>query len=327
LDSDRKSVPRTANGAAQVSPPRTQGYLRIGELARRVGLSPDVLRAWERRYDIIDPERSAGGFRLYSDADLDRVVAMQRHLAAGLAPAQAAERARAEAAGVADDAPAGDPIAGLRIALEGFDEAAAHRVIDRILERFSVDTLISNIVFPYLRDLGDRWENGEITVAQEHFASRVLRSRLIGCGRGWDDGTGPRAVLACAPGELHDLPLVCLGLALREQGWRITLLGADTPIDTMIATADTLQQEMTVLAFMLGDSLDGSRAELGRLARRTPLVLAGPGANAAISDDIGATYVNGDPVLVARRLTDDRPVAVTDPAPARDRAGRQRRVA
>jgi MerR family transcriptional regulator, light-induced transcriptional regulator len=310
-----------------VSPPSTQGYLRIGELARRVGLSPDVLRAWERRYDILDPERSAGGFRLYSDADLDRVVAMQRHLAAGLAPAQAAARARAEAAGIAPDAPAGDLIAELRTSLEGFDEAAAHRAIDQIIDRFSTESLISNVVFPYLRDVGDRWENGEITVAQEHFASRVLRSRLIGCGRGWDDGTGPRAVLACAPGELHDLPLVCLGLALRDQGWRITLLGADTPIDTIIATAGTLRQEMTVLAFMLGESLDASRAELGRLARSTPLVLAGPGATAAVAARIGATYVNGDPVLVARRLTDDRPIAAADPAPARERAGGTRNVA
>ncbi len=323
MDSNEESVPRPIHGAAHVSPPNTQGYLRIGELARRVGLSPDVLRAWERRYAILDPERSAGGFRLYSDADLERVVAMQRHLAAGLAPAQAAERARAEAAGRFDDTATGDPITELRTALEGFDEAAAHRAIDRIIDRFSIESLISNVVFPYLRDLGDRWEAGEITVAQEHFASRVLRSRLIGCGRGWDDGTGPRAVLACAPGELHDLPLVCLGLALRDQGWRITLLGADTPIDTMIATAETLRQDMTVVAFVLEESLDASRDELGHLARHTPLVLAGPGASAAIADVIGATYVNGDPVWVARRLTDDRPhVAAGD-----RQSGRTRRIA
>ncbi len=314
-------MPRPTNGAADVSPPSAHGYLRIGELARRVGLSPDVLRAWERRYDILDPERSAGGFRLYSDADLDRVIAMQRHLAAGLAPAQAAERARAEAVGGVDTTGGGDPIAELRTALEGFDEAAAHRAIDRILDRFSTESLISNIVLPYLRDLGDRWQAGEITVAQEHFASRVLRSRLVGYGRGWDEGSGPRAVLACAPGELHDLPLVCLGLALHDQGWRITLLGTDTPIDTMITTAETLQQEMTVVAFVLGETPETSRTELARLARHTPLVLAGPGASAVVAARIGATYVNGDPILVARRLTDDRPV--TAPRPGRARGPRR----
>jgi DNA-binding transcriptional MerR regulator len=307
--------------------PRSQGYLRIGELARRVGLTPDVLRAWERRYDILQPERSPGGFRLYSDGDVDRVTSMQRHLAAGLAPAQAAERAQAELRGSAD-APIGDPITELRVALEGFDEGAAHRALDHIMDRFSVESLISNIVFPYLRDVGDRWQNGEITVAQEHFASRVLRSRLVGRARGWDDGSGPRVVLACAPGELHDLPLVCLGLALREQGWRITLLGADTPVDTMIATAATLHQDMTVLAVMIGDGLEAIAPELGHLAHVTPLVLAGPGTDPGFAAAIGATYVNGDPILVARRLTDDRPIAADAPiGDTGQRAHHSRRVA
>jgi len=292
--------------------PSTQGYLRIGELARRVGLSPDVLRAWERRYQILDPERSPGGFRLYSDADIARVVAMQQHLASGLAPAQAAARACAEL-----DAPAstefdGDPIAELRAALEGFNEGTAHRAIDHIMDRFAIESVVTNVVFPYLRELGDRWDSGEVTIAQEHFASRVLRSRLIGRGRGWDDGSGPRAVLACAPGELHDLPLVCLGLALREQGWRITLLGADTPIDTVIATADVLHQDLTVLAFMIGTTVQRCRPALTKLARRTPLVLAGPGVTEELARSVGAVYVTGDPVSVARRLTLERP----QPAPA-----------
>ena len=148
-----------------MSPPSTQGYLRIGELARRVGLSPDVLRAWERRYAILDPERSAGGFRLYSDADLERVAAMQRHLAAGLAPAQAAERARAEATGALDDTAAGDPIAELRAALEGFDEAAADRAIDRIIDRFSIESLISRRLRRYRRHGFESWPKVAISSA------------------------------------------------------------------------------------------------------------------------------------------------------------------
>lgn len=296
-----------------MTPTSTHGYLRIGELARRVGLTPDVLRAWERRYEILHPERSPGGFRLYSDADVARVVVMQRYLATGLAPAQAAARARAELEAPQSGEFEGDPIAALREALESFDEAKAHRAIDHLMERFAIESVVSNVVFPYLRDLGDRWSAGEITVAQEHFASRVLRSRLIGRGRGWDDGSGPRVVLACAPGELHDLPLVCLGLALREQGWRITLLGADTPIDTVLATTDVLDQDMTVLSFMIGVSVEESRPALAELARRTPLVLAGPGISDEIATALGATYVNGDPVSVARHLTLARPVAAGDP--------------
>ena len=177
----------------------------------------------------------------------------------------------------------GDPIAELRAALEGFDEGTAHKAIDHIMERFAIESVVTNVIFPYLRDLGDRWDAGEITVAQEHFASRVLRSRLIGRGRGWDDGAGPRAVLACAPHELHDLPLVCLALALREQGWRITLLGADTPIDTVMTTTDVLHQDLTVLSFMIGTAVDESRDALAELARRTAAGARGPGMLAARS--------------------------------------------
>ncbi len=308
--------------------PSTHGYLRIGELARRVGLSPDVLRAWERRYEILDPERSPGGFRLYSDADVGRVVAMQQQLATGLAPAQAAARARAELDSASPSQFDGDPIATLRAALERFDEATAHKAIDHLLERFTIESVVSNVVIPYLRDLGDRWAAGEITVAQEHFASRVLRSRLVGRGRGWDEGTGPRAVLACAPTELHDLPLVCLGLALREQGWRITLLGADTPIDTVLATADVLHQDLTVLSFMIGTAVEMSRQTLAELARRTPLVLAGPGISEEIATAVGAVYVNGDPISVARHLTLERPVVAPEPvAVGGEGGGARQRVA
>jgi len=306
LDKQVTDLSQSTDRANLMSTPGTQGYLRIGELARRVGLSPDVLRAWERRYKILDPQRTPGGFRLYSDADVARVVAMQRHLATGLAPAQAAARARAGLEHPAPDGFEGDPIAELRTALEGFDEGTAHRAIDHLMERFAVESVVTNVIFPYLRDLGDRWDAGEVTVAQEHFASRIVRSRLISRARGWDEGTGPRAVLACAPGELHDLPLVCLGLALREQGWRITLLGADTPIDTLMTTADVLHQDLTVLSFMMGNRLEESRAALAELARRTPLVLAGPGVSKETAAALGAVYVNGDPVSVARRLTRDR---------------------
>ena len=81
-----------------------------------------------------------------------------------------------------------------------------------------------------------RWERGEASVAQEHFASNLLRGRLLGLARGWAEATGPRAVLACAPGELHDLPLISFGLALAARGWSITYLGPDTPIATIQET-------------------------------------------------------------------------------------------
>ena len=101
---------------------------------------------------------------------------------------------------------------------------------------------------PYLRDLGDRWERGEITVAQEHFASNVVRGRLLGIARGWGRGVGPRALLACAPGEQHELGLIAFGLALRAHGWRIEYLGADTPLDTIATSPNTLDVDLVVVS-------------------------------------------------------------------------------
>ena len=75
------------------------GYLRIGELSRRTGVAPELLRAWERRYGLLRPARSEGGFRLYSDADEQRVQRMRQHLRQGLA---AAEAARRSVEGIAD---------------------------------------------------------------------------------------------------------------------------------------------------------------------------------------------------------------------------------
>ncbi len=283
--------------------PTGTGYLRIGELARRLELTPDVLRAWERRYGIFDPHRSPGGFRLYSDLDLARAERMQALIAEGLAPAQAALRARKESDDAASEAYDGDPIAEMRSALESFDEGLAHRALDHLIETFTLESLLSNIVFPYLRDLGARWRGGDITIAQEHFASRILRARLMEIGRGWDDGSGPRVVLACPPGELHDLPLVCLGLALRDRNWRITLLGADTPVPTITDTVLTISAFTAVVAITIGHTIMDSAAELTALAAHVPLVLTGPGVTDTFSTHVGARLITGDPISVANQMT------------------------
>jgi DNA-binding transcriptional MerR regulator len=187
------------------------GVLRIGELSKRSGVSPELLRAWERRYGLLRPTRSAGGLRLYSVADVERVRVMRRHLAAGLAAAEAAAMALRAATGEetareeATPGPAALSPAMMREqladALDRFDEPRAQAILDRLLAAATVDMLLSEVVLPYLRELGDRWERGEASIAQEHFASGILRGRLLGLARGWGLGVGPAAVLACLPGE------------------------------------------------------------------------------------------------------------------------------
>jgi methanogenic corrinoid protein MtbC1 len=277
--------------------------VRIGELARRVGVSPEVLRAWERRYGLLRPERTAGGFRVYSGADQARVRRMQEHLARGVSAAEAAALAvAADGPGQPSSAAASVDPGHLRAALDALDEQAAQAVLDRLLATFTLDTVLADVLLPYLRALGDRWERGDASVAQEHFASNVIRGRLLALARGWDRGAGPRALLACVPGELHDLPLIAFGLALRAHGWRITFLGADTPLASVAETAAALQPAAVVVSALSPARFAGLAPELVEIATRHRLLLAGPGATQTVAHVVGAEAVEADPVTAARAL-------------------------
>ena len=280
--------------------------LRIGELSRRSGVSPELLRAWERRYGLLEPIRSPGGLRLYSLDDLERVRAMQQHLADGLAAAEAAAaaiRSPGESTQVATargSLAAVDQLAG---ALEGFDEPRAHAIFDRLLAEVTLDVFLSEIVMPYLRDLGARWERGEVTVAQEHFASSIVRGRLLGIARGWGRGLGPRAVLACAPGEQHELGLLAFGLALRTHGWRVEYLGADTPLDTLRGVADSLDVDLVVVSSVTPERVGELVTDLRQIARERRLAVGGAGAEGLQATGLDALGLTDDPVREAERVT------------------------
>jgi len=284
--------------------------LRIGELSRRTGVSAELLRAWERRYGLLHPTRTGGGFRLYSPADERRVSLMRSHLQQGISAAEAARLTLTEAAGGTRDED--EPVLWrraqeLRQALDDFDGSSAHSALDSVLAEFSTETVLTDLVLPYLHELGERWANGEASVGQEHFASQLIRGRLLGLARSWDRGAGPRALLACAPGEQHDLGLIAFGVALRARGWRITYLGQDTPLETLAESARSLGPLAIVIASVSPDRLSKSGAELRRLAGIAHVWLAGPGANEALAKKTRATFLDIDPVVAADRVAATRP--------------------
>jgi MerR family transcriptional regulator, light-induced transcriptional regulator len=281
----------------------TEGHLRIGELSRRVGVSPELLRAWEGRYGLLRPTRSAGGFRLYSEADEDRIRRMRSYQDEGLSAAEAARLAleAGDDQRPTSETPALD-FGAFSEALERFDEPAAQAAFDSALATLSLDALLRDLLLPYLHDLGERWEAGTVTVAQEHFASSVVRGRLLGLARGWGQGTGPLAVLACAPGEHHDLALIAFGLALRARGWRIAYLGPDTPLETLRETAQSLEPRVVVVSATAPRYLSRPGIELAALGRDAPLALAGAGATPALAEAAGAALLSEDPVTEADRV-------------------------
>jgi DNA-binding transcriptional MerR regulator len=276
-------------------------HVRIGALSRRVGVKPELLRAWEQRYGLLKPVRSPGGFRLYSAADEERVRAMRRHLSAGLAAAEAARLALAETAeGPSVPLDVARRLHDeLRSALDRLDESAANAAFDRLLGALSLESLLRDVVLPYLRDLGDRWERGDATVAQEHFASNLLRGRLLGLSRGWGRAARPAAVLACAPGELHDLPLIAFGLVLAARGWRIAYLGPDTPASAIADSAADVRPRLVVVSAVTEDRLLAVGPELAKLAESVVVALGGRGATEAAANAGGAVRLAGDPVTAA----------------------------
>ncbi len=291
--------------------PESSPLLRIGELSRRLGVSDHVLRAWEGRYGLLQPVRSAGGFRLYSEADALRVRRMQAHLADGLSAAEAARavlgqdsRADGRAGGTGRVPTTESELSGaLRQALDAFDEPTAQAVLDRLLSDLSLTAVLRDVVLPYLTELGERWERGTASVAQEHFATNVIRGRLAGLARGWGNGHGPRAVLACPPGELHDLALMVFGIVLHRSGWRIDYLGMDTPLAELTRTVDARHPALVVIAATLPETLRPLAAQLTALAQRAPLALAGAGATPEIASTVGARLMMRDPVTEAEQTS------------------------
>jgi MerR family transcriptional regulator, light-induced transcriptional regulator len=279
-----------------------ESRFRIGELSRRSGVSPDLLRAWERRYGLLNPTRSSGGLRLYSDDDLSRVLAMQEHLAAGLAAAEAASAAATRPSLQGNVVDTAHVRAELDAALLDFDDARAHAAFDALVAGFSLDTTLGDVVLPYLHDLGERWERGEISVAQEHFASSLLRGRLLGLARGWGQGLGPTALLACVPGEQHDLGLIAFGLALRARGWRVLYLGPDTPLDSLADAARSARPEIVVVSAVDPRKLAAVRDGLVALGHDHRVAVGGAAA-AGVDLGEGVHMLTGAPVDEAEQLT------------------------
>ena len=206
-----------------------------------------------------------------------------------------------------------DPLPDLWAGIEGFDEARADGALVGLLWDVPLAEALTRVVMPFLEELGERWDDGTLSVAHEHFASELVRRRLTALvhqhallpvqGR-----RRPRVVLACPPGERHDLVLLCFALLLGENGWRTTFLGADTPIDALAAAAREADVDAIVLASTVTSRLSAHHEALVELAGDHPVYVAGRGADVEIAR-----------VLGARLLPDDLADAVDHLVPRPDR--------
>ena len=305
-----------------------EALLRIGELSQRTGLSRDVIRAWERRYDLLNPTRTSGNFRMYSTDDLARLRLMQHYLGRGIPAAQAAglvHQVQTAALDTNPGVPPGDVQKAMRVlrdALDAFDERPAHRILQRLLGVFAAGAVLRDVVLPYLRDLGRRWECGQASVAQEHFTTGFFEAWMLGLTRGWGQQGSRRAVVAAMPGERHTLGLIVFGLALRDLGWRVTYLGADAPLPAVEQAAAAVQADAVILSCALPGTFAAVAAGVGEMASRLPLAVGGAGiAQASRLPWLATRSLPADALIAAQALSVKLPSRDPGRAPEPTRAG------
>jgi MerR family transcriptional regulator, light-induced transcriptional regulator len=272
--------------------------MRISELSRRVGVGAETLRAWERRYGVLRPRRTDGNTRLYSALDEARVRVMKRYIAERVPVAQAAEMAMSAQLrlnpGSAGQLPGHErrrAMQELATALAVFDETSADRTLQQLLGAYAVTVVLRDVILPYLHEVGEWWEQNKMSVAQEHFASQFLQARLHALSRGWDRGLGPRAVLAAAPGDYHTLGITCFGIALHRLGWRVTCLGAATPIEMIREVAEATGASLVGVSASVVGVLEPHTAALGGLAQATPVAIGGHATTPDLAEHCQAIYL------------------------------------
>lgn len=281
--------------------------LNIAALAKRTGIPPDTLRKWEQRYGILRPTRTEGGQRRYSEHDVDRVVWLKARLSEGCRIGVAAGLL-----GIEPLEAGTSPQQLARLVLEAAlrsDSSAVNRLLDHAFA-LEIGIACTEIVQPLLVSVGEAWHAGRMTVAQEHLVTSATRARLE---RKLAEVRAPingRAVLACAPGERHELGLLMLAVLLRADGWEVAYLGADMPVPAAVALAR--DSGATLLCFSVGSRESAAALDAGLGSTDIPpgveLLIGGLAASPALASQLGARHLSGDLTTVVESLRALSPV-------------------
>jgi len=248
----------------------------LGAAARLTGLTPDTLRAWERRYGVVEPLRTPGGTRRYRASDLDRLRLVKAAVDAGHRISDVAQLDRARlvalgaSAGATPDA-SPDPCAPILDALKRLDAEESERLISLQLSALGPDRFARQVATPLLERIGDAWARGELCVASEHLATSVLRS-LLGASLRPRLGLhgGAPIVFATLPGERHEMGLLIAAITAAAAGGRVVYLGPDLPVDEMVGAVATAGAGAVALSMVVVDGaaalahLEALRSDLPR---------------------------------------------------------------
>jgi DNA-binding transcriptional MerR regulator/methylmalonyl-CoA mutase cobalamin-binding subunit len=265
----------------------------IKQAAQRSGVSSASLRAWERRYGVVRPQRTESGYRLYDDDAIATLTAMRRLVEAGwpaatAAAAVSAGQAPLDAATGAGRGGAGtDEGADLRedflAAAEAVDVGRLDSVLDRAFSLGSFETVTDGWLMPTLRALGEAWATGRVDVAGEHAASQCVMRRLSMAFAGAASvSRGPRVVVGLPSGSHHELGALAFATALRRRGVLVVYVGADLPATSWQRAVRAFPSRAAVLAVPTADDRPSATEAATTLLSATPgLVVAAGGRHGA----------------------------------------------
>jgi MerR family transcriptional regulator, light-induced transcriptional regulator len=275
----------------------------IRVVAERTGLTPDLIRAWENRYQVVEPHRTDTGHRLYSDEQVERLRLLRRATLGGRSIGQVAslstrelgalvqedEAARARAPRTAEpDEFRPDPGELVAECLEATRALDPDR-LDEILRRGALalgnTSFLQDVAAPLFRQVGDLWHAGELRVAQEHLASAGVRRVLDWLSRSNRAlGDRPRLVLGTPAGERHEIGALLAAVTAEAEGWEVVYLGPDLPADEIAFAAIRTGARAVALSAVYAPDADALEAELKELRERlppqVPLLVGGAAAEA-----------------------------------------------
>lgn len=246
----------------------------IGVVTRMTGISMATLRAWERRYNFPEAERTSGGHRLYSERDIMRLRWVKNRIEEGMQTAQAIQALlHQEVSGDIFEAQETQPeipirtgTNGIRPATDAFQDQIFSSLVQRNLQKsdqilgealavYSPEDLIYHVISPAMAAIGTAWENHQISIATEHLATNYLRQRLLmWMVSGPPPYTIPPVILACAPNEWHEGSLLMLGALLRRKRYPVAYLGQAVPLPDLSSFTRDIKPAVVVTVAMTESS-------------------------------------------------------------------------
>ena len=278
--------------------------------ARKSGLTPHVIRVWERRYDAVSPDRTDTNRRRYSDAEIERLTLLRTATHAGHSistvaklPVEKLRQIVAEVptatASTSTRAGAGAElaIAAAVLATEQLNAAELEEILGRSAVAYGQHGLLEKVVGPLAIKIGELWQEGVITAAHEHFASSMIRNFLFRNSKPFaQNGHAPTLIVGTPAGQLHELGAVMVAAAANDLGWRIVYLGASLPAAEIAGAAIQNKARAVALSIVFPGDDPNLPAELENLRKHLPeeiKIIAGgraAGSYAATLKSIGAAH-------------------------------------